>query len=174
MVNGAKQERAKIFDEKKNEMRVVEEKIEKLEYQRESFYNKLRSEIEAHLKLVDSINPRQSKMKAVEVTPKDVESFDEPEDDDQVEKAELKTEHAPHSAPKPTPAPTPKPSAPPALDMKDDEIDAALDNLSGGSSHKKDDEPEPVGVESNSGNKESEAKKGVQDGQHHESKGFDF
>jgi hypothetical protein len=63
--------------------------------------------------------------------------------------------------------------------MKDDEIDAALEHLSGGTPEEKKEEhpPQPVAVESENNKKEpeeeSEANKGVQDGQS-QPKGYDF
>jgi cell division initiation protein len=157
MLSDAKQKSEKMYDEKHKHLKDIEDRIQKLEYQKESFYSKLRSEIESHLKLVDSICPKGTEMKSEVVTPNDNEN----------EIGESEEIHAPEKESKPS------------FDMKDDDINAALDHLSGPSESANTEAPppEPVGVENqpseNNKQETSEENQGVQDGQS-QSKGYDF
>lgn len=57
IVSKAKHNRDKAIDEKYQKMAELEARIKEIEYTKKSFYTTLRSEIEAHLKLIDSIYP---------------------------------------------------------------------------------------------------------------------
>jgi cell division initiation protein len=60
IVSEGKQRRDRAIDEMHTKLSELETNIHELEFTRKSFYNKLRAEIEAHLKLVDSIQPRSA------------------------------------------------------------------------------------------------------------------
>ena len=106
IINEAKLRRDKIIDEKYRKMAEVEARIHELEYTKTSFYNKLRSEIEAHLRLVNSILP--------------------PAD-------ESKQPNEPEPPPSHKRQPEPQQSEPeqdrPRFDMKDEEINRVVDRL---------------------------------------------
>jgi len=108
ILSEAKLESEKTLDSKQKQMGDLEQKIQKLEYTKEQFYSKLRSEIEAHLKLVDSICPPDKGMQSEEMTSE--------QNGDKDKKAIQKANDEPESS---------------ELNMQDDEIDAALENLSG-------------------------------------------
>ena len=57
MLSEAKQKRDAVIEERHRKVSEVQAKVEELQFTRNSFYNKLRGEIEAHLKLVNSISP---------------------------------------------------------------------------------------------------------------------
>lgn len=174
LVNKAQQDREQIFEQKRRQMLNTQTQLEKLEYQRESFYNKLRSEIEAHLKLVDSICPPEKGLSAKEV---------KPEEEAEAEMAaEFKMELSEEQK-KEEKAEIPQEPERPQLDMKDDDIDAALESFGEVSSgEKKEPEPSaPVNVDADhegpapneAEQKKSDVKEGVQDGQT-QPKGYDF
>nr|MBN2276216.1 DivIVA domain-containing protein [candidate division Zixibacteria bacterium] len=96
----------KMVEQKQQQIARLDSKIKEMEYTRETFYSKLRSEIEAHLKLVDSICPQETGMKSEEVQAEgemDVETEPEPEPERKREK--------------------------PSLDMKDEDIDNVVDSF---------------------------------------------
>lgn len=179
IIKQAKVDCEKMFEAKKKEMAGVDQQIQKLEYTRDQFYSKLRSDIEAHLKLVDSICPPNKGMKSEELQARKEEGHDHP----------TPAEEPPKEKKERKPVPT--------LDMKDDDIDAALENLSeapaeGIPAHeeppveekeqKKEENPPAGGEQENKARQEamaevaesketSDVKEEVQDGQ---SKGYDF
>jgi cell division initiation protein len=112
IIKQAKVDAEKMFEAKKKEMAGVEQKIQKLEYTRDQFYSKLRSDIEAHLKLVDSICPPNKDMKSEELQTRKEDNPDQP----------ASAKEPPKEKEERKPVPT--------LDMKDDDIEAALENLS--------------------------------------------
>ncbi|UCD17676.1 MAG: DivIVA domain-containing protein, partial [Candidatus Zixiibacteriota bacterium] len=57
IINQAKHHRDQLIGEKHRLLSELEAQMAKMEFTRKSFYNKLRAEMEAHLKLVDSIYP---------------------------------------------------------------------------------------------------------------------
>lgn len=117
IISEAKHRRDKMIDEKYQKLSEVEARIHELEYTRKSFYNKLRSEIEAHLRLVDSILPPDNKNR---------------------EQNQPKPAYTPEPVPEPTPQPVPEPAPEPAheperdvprFDAKDEDIDNLVDQL---------------------------------------------
>ncbi|MBN2226994.1 MAG: DivIVA domain-containing protein [candidate division Zixibacteria bacterium] len=60
IIDQAKHRRDKMIEEKHQRLAELDAQIEKLEFTRKSFYNKLRAEMQAHLKLVDSIYPEDT------------------------------------------------------------------------------------------------------------------
>lgn len=187
MLSEAKSKGEKLYEEKQKQMGDLDQKIQKLDYTKEQFYSKLRSEIEAHLKLVDSICPPNNGMKSEELN---AEQRAKDEGDTARVKAPA-AESKPESKPAPVPTPpTASKEENPSLDMHDDDIEAALENLNEtpakgiqvgdqNSKDAKDDEPtevnkkaEPEEAMANVGNSEtSDVKEEVKDGQ---SKGYDF
>jgi cell division initiation protein len=61
-----KRQRDKAVDEKYRVLSELESKIRKLEFTKKSFYSKLRSEIETHLQLVDSVMRSETKEERLE------------------------------------------------------------------------------------------------------------
>lgn len=79
LVEEAKLERGKSIEENYKKVSELESRIREMEHTKETFYSKLRSEIEAHLKLVDSIcPPDKDSFKSEEVSP-DENDQDNPE-----------------------------------------------------------------------------------------------
>jgi cell division initiation protein len=57
LIADAKQKQQQLAEDMRRQQGELESKIDELKYTRRSFYNKLRSETEAHLKLINSIYP---------------------------------------------------------------------------------------------------------------------
>jgi cell division initiation protein len=114
IISEAKHRRDKLIDEKYQKLSELEARIHELEYTKKTFYNKLRSDIEAHLRLVDSILPPERKSQ---------------------EQNQPISAGAPRREPVPKPAPEPAPKSPepdsdlPRFDADDDEIDSIVDRL---------------------------------------------
>ena len=73
MISEAKQKRDAIIEERHRKVSEIQAKVDELEFMRNSFYNKLRGEIEAHLKLVNSISPVREQMAPVPPAAKNAE-----------------------------------------------------------------------------------------------------
>jgi cell division initiation protein len=126
IVSEAKNRRDKAIDEKYEKISELEAKIQKLEFAKKSFYTKLRSEMEAHLKLVDSIMPPDKK-------------YEPTNDNFQNESPSSTSETAGSSEPfaqappveeiQPDETPMDPTPEPPSLDMPDDEIDRIVDQF---------------------------------------------
>lgn len=136
IISETKSRRDKAIDEKHRAISELEAKIEKLEFTRKSFYTKLRSEMEAHLKLVNSIMPSVKKDEPVSERyrpepppeksepPKPDEPFAQAPPAEEVQPDEPSME----STPEP-PTPEPPTPEPPTLDMPDDEINRVVDHF---------------------------------------------
>jgi cell division initiation protein len=121
IISEAKHRRDKLIDEKYQKLSEIEARIHELEYTKKSFYNKLRAEIEAHLRLVDSILPPENKSPE-QNQPKPTYT------------PEPVHEPAPESAPQPAPEPPPEPPREPERDVprfdaRDEDIDNLVDQL---------------------------------------------
>jgi cell division initiation protein len=120
IIGDAKNRRDKAIEEKYNNLAELEAKIKKLEFTKKSFYTKLRSEMEAHLKLVDSIMPPDKIEKAFEessqAAPRPAEPYAQ-----SVPAEEMRPDE-------PQPEAEFKPKRP-SLDMPDDEIDRVIDQF---------------------------------------------
>jgi cell division initiation protein len=125
IISEAKHRRDKLIDEKYQKLSEIEARIHELEYTKKSFYNKLRSEIEAHLRLVDSILPPESKSPE-QNQPKPTytpEPVHEPA-------PEPVQEPAPELTPEPPPEPPREPERDvPRFDARDEDIDNLVDQL---------------------------------------------
>jgi len=119
IISDAKSRRDKAIEEKYDDVTKLEAKIKKLEFTRKSFYTKLRSEMEAHLKLVDSIMQSEKEAKSFEDNPVPPTSSESHEPNQPVDEA-------PQEEPKPKAESKPKR---PTLDMPDDEIDRVVDQF---------------------------------------------
>ncbi len=187
ILSKANQERGQMLEEQRAKLGDIESKIQKMEYAKETFYSKLRTEIEAHLKLVDSICPPEKKMDAEEVkSSEEDEAYEE-------ENAGVSEEETAEEKP-PMPEEPERPESPempvepnrPSLEMKEEDIDSVVDQF--GETIKEHTEnaehpvPPPVvenpaekrpegSSEEKTEEKESESKEKVENGQ---SKGYDF
>jgi len=117
IIDETKRQRDRAVDEKYRILSDLEGKIQKLEFTKKSFYTKLHSEVEAHLKLVDSAYKSETKSEPVEGTfkqetnphsmgPSETTEYQEPEGE-----FEPEPEPIPEQTPKPemVPEPTPEP-----------------------------------------------------------------
>ncbi len=126
IITEAKQHRDRIVDEQNNRITELEITAHQIEQAKNSFYAKLRAEILAHLKLVDSIVTKEGDKKA----------SSEPE------------QHM-DMPPEPSPAhEEPTTSEPPPIDMREEEIESVVDQFGESSEENK----EEVGNGQSQGN----------------------
>jgi len=119
----------KVLEKRQQHLSKLDSKIKEMEYTRETFYSKLRSEIEAHLKLVDSICPQESEMQSEEVKPNgdQAEDYDETPEPETRHQEPEKTE--PQNQEPESTEPQDRERKKPSLDMQDDEIDNVVDKF---------------------------------------------
>jgi cell division initiation protein len=117
MISEAKHRRDMAIRDKYDEIAKLEAKVNEIAFARDSFYTKLRSEIESHLKLVNSIDPekKQAEQTAQTRSEKPVKQYSEPTPQPQVE---TPTDHYSKPTP-PPPSPTPEEPEPPQAEKQD-------------------------------------------------------
>jgi len=111
IITEAKQNRDRIVEEQNHRITELETTAHQIEQTKNSFYAKLRAEILAHLKLVDSIvAPQDNKSAAAEPPPPPPQQMDMPQE--------------------PIPEPEERPiSDPPPIEMEENEIDNVVDQF---------------------------------------------
>ncbi len=151
MLSEAKQKRDAVIEERHRKVSEVQAKVEELEFTRNSFYNKLRGEIEAHLKLVNSISPSReehhqmpvveepkheqpdtNEYHSEEVQPDAAEENfnEEPAPDAEVDEAQPGVMEEKNQSGRPeTPKETPQPPERPTLEIDDNEIDRLVEGF---------------------------------------------
>jgi len=111
IVTEAKQNRDRIIDEQNRRITELETAQHQIEQTKNSFYAKLRAEILAHLKLVDSIVTPAADKNAAPETPPPPQYMDTPEQ------------------PETDPEEKPVEETPPPLEMQEEEIDSVVDQF---------------------------------------------